>query len=71
MTADHIAKIDLSDKAPPSAKVSAAATLMKFGRESIELDDLSERIEKLEADAAARQPDGIDGGFGARKGEAA
>ena len=34
--------------APPSSKVSAAATLLKFGREGIELDDLAERIEQLE-----------------------
>ncbi len=32
----------------PSAKVSAAATMLKFGREGIELDDLAARLEALE-----------------------
>jgi hypothetical protein len=32
----------------PGAKVSAAAVLLKFGREGIELDDLAERVEALE-----------------------
>jgi hypothetical protein len=31
-----------------SAKVTAAAVLLKFGREGIELDDLAERINALE-----------------------
>ena len=37
----------------PSAKVSAAATMLKFGREGIELDDLAARVEALEQAAAA------------------
>lgn len=37
-----------------TAKVSAAATLLKFSRDSIELDDLAARIEALEQQAAAR-----------------
>jgi len=36
-----------------SAKVAAATNLLRFGRESIELDELVERVESLEA--AARQ----------------
>lgn len=32
----------------PAARVTAAAVLLKFGRESIELDDLAERVEALE-----------------------
>ena len=31
-----------------SAKVTAAAVLLRFGREGIELDDLAERVEALE-----------------------
>ena len=40
-------------KVQPSARVAAAAVLLKFGREGIELDDLALRIEQLEK--AAKQ----------------
>ena len=40
----------------PSAKVSAAATMLKFGREGIELDDLAARVEALEQAAAPATP---------------
>ncbi len=40
----------------PSAKVSAAATMLKFGREGIELDDLAARVEALEQAAAVPPP---------------
>lgn len=46
----------MADKeAPHSAKVSVAPALMNYGRESIELDDVVERVERLEADTAARE----------------
>jgi hypothetical protein len=35
--------------APHASRVSAAASILKFGRESIELDDLAERLGALEA----------------------
>ena len=35
-------------KATSSARVSAATNILKFARESIELDDLAERIDRLE-----------------------
>ncbi len=55
----------MADKdAQNGARVSAALGLLKFGRESIELDDVVERVEKLEADTAAREKAGT-GGFGA------
>jgi len=38
-----------------SAKVTAAAVLLKFGREGIELDDLAERLEAVETAMASRQ----------------
>ena len=38
-----------------AAKVSAATTLLKFSRESIELDDLVERVEMLEQQAKDEQ----------------
>ena len=43
-----LAKVMHDADAPHSAKVSAATALMKFSRESLELDDLSVRIEALE-----------------------
>lgn len=39
--------------APPSSKVTAAAVLLKFGREGIELEDLAERVEALKRAAGA------------------
>jgi transposase-like protein len=48
-----LVKIMNDNSASASAKVTAAATILKFGREGIELDDLAERIEALERGAAA------------------
>jgi len=46
----------MADKdTPPAARVSAATALMKFGRESIELDNVVERVEKLEETASATE----------------
>ncbi len=45
-----LAKVMNDPAAPYAAKVSAAAAILKFGRESIELDDLAYRVEALEAD---------------------
>jgi hypothetical protein len=50
-----LAKVMHDADAPHSAKVSAATALMKFSRESLELDDLSARIEALEK-AGNEQP---------------
>jgi len=41
-------KVMTADKTPPGVKVAAAAMLLKFGREGIELDDLAARVELLE-----------------------
>jgi len=51
-----LVKIMTSDQTPPGVKVTAAATLLKFGREGIELDDMAQRIELLErtADVTAK-----------------
>ncbi|MEC9374063.1 MAG: hypothetical protein VYC34_09470 [Planctomycetota bacterium] len=51
-----LAKVMADDSAPHTARVSAATALLKFSRESIELDDLAERIEALEAQAGVEQP---------------
>ena len=44
----------MDDDAPASAKVAAATTLLRFGREGIELDDLAARVEALEQAAPQR-----------------
>lgn len=48
-------KVMQDPAAPHSAKVSASTALLKFSRESIELDDLAARVEQLEQ--ASAQPD--------------
>lgn len=44
-----LAKIMGDEKATYAARVSAATSLLRFSRESIELDELSARIEALES----------------------
>lgn len=44
-----LARIANDNAAPPAARVSAATALLRFSRDSIELDDLAQRIETLEA----------------------
>ncbi|MCC6428618.1 MAG: hypothetical protein IT435_17590 [Phycisphaerales bacterium] len=44
-----LVKITADESTPHSARVSAATAILKFGRDSIELDDLAERIGHLEA----------------------
>lgn len=43
-----LAKIAANESAPYQARVTAAVAMLRFGRESLELDDLAERVEKLE-----------------------
>lgn len=43
-------------QATSSARVSAATNVLKFARESIELDDLAERIDRLEVIAQEDKP---------------
>ena len=52
LAANCLAKVMADAAAQPSAKVSAASAVFKFGREGIELDDLAARLKILE-DAAA------------------
>lgn len=48
----------MADNATASAsRVAAATALLKFSRDSIELDDLSQRIEALERDLSRREED--------------
>jgi hypothetical protein len=48
-----LVKVLQDPAAGASAKVAAAGVLLRFGREGIELDDLAERLERLEERAAA------------------
>jgi hypothetical protein len=41
-----------------AAKVSAAVAILKFSRESIELDDVASRLEALERAAKTEREDG-------------
>jgi hypothetical protein len=49
MAVATLTKIASDQSAPHSARVSASTALLKFSRESIELDDLAERVAALEA----------------------
>lgn len=44
-----LAKIMADVQAPYPSRVAAASALLKVGRESLELDDLAQRIDALEA----------------------
>ena len=43
-----LVKLMTDPQTPPGVKASAAAKLIQFGREGIELDDLAERLDTLE-----------------------
>lgn len=44
-----LAKIAMDTSAPHASRVSAASNILKFGRESLELDDLAARVDALES----------------------
>ncbi len=46
-----LARIMVNEQAPTASRVSAAAAILKFSRESIEIDELSQRIEAVERKA--------------------
>ncbi|MCZ6835785.1 MAG: hypothetical protein O7G85_08430 [Planctomycetota bacterium] len=48
LAVNTLATIMADTSAPSHARVTAASTLLKFGREGIELDDLAARVEALE-----------------------
>ena len=54
MAVQTLAKVASDPNVPAAAKVSASTALLKFSRESIELDDLAERVEALEAELKER-----------------
>jgi|GEM_PF-292189 len=43
-----LAKVMVDSKAPYASRVAAATSLLRFGRESVELDDLAARVDSLE-----------------------
>ena len=53
-----LASIMMDKAAGQSARVAASKAVLDYGRQSLELDDMARRIEKLEADAAAREKAG-------------
>ena len=50
-----LVKVMTDQFTPPGIKVAAAAILLRFGREGIELDDLAARLETLEQAAATAE----------------
>jgi hypothetical protein len=43
-----LAKVMTDESSPPASRVAAATGILKFARDSIELDDLADRVEALE-----------------------
>ena len=55
LAVNTLAQVMMNDSAPSSSKVAAATTILRFGREGIELDDLAARVEALEETAPKRE----------------
>ena len=55
LAVNTLAKVMSEQDAPHHARVTAAATLLKFGREALELDDIAARVEQLEKAAGDAQ----------------
>ena len=55
LAVNTLAQVMMDDDAPSSSKVAAATTILRFGREGIELDDLAARVEALEETAPKRE----------------
>jgi hypothetical protein len=51
-----LAKIVMDEKQPTSCRVSAASAILKFSRESLELDDLASRLDAVEAQVRGDPP---------------
>ncbi len=58
LAVNTLAQVMMDQSAPHHAKVSAATTMLRFGREGIELDDLAARVEALEQAAPQREKSG-------------
>ena len=55
LAVNTLAQVMMNDSAPSSSKVAAATTILRFGREGIELDDLAARVEALEETEPKRE----------------
>ncbi len=55
LAVNTLAQVMMDAHAPSSSKVAAATTILRFGREGIELDDLGARVEALELATPQRQ----------------
>ncbi len=55
LAVNTLAQVMMDDGAPTSSKVAAATTILRFGREGIEVDDLAARVEALEQSAPQPQ----------------
>jgi hypothetical protein len=56
MAVATLTRIANDQNAPHSARVSASTALLKFSRESIELDELAERVHDLERQIEVNRP---------------
>lgn len=54
MAVHSLAKVMTDANANPQARVAAATALLKFSRDSLEIDSLVERIEQLEGEVASK-----------------
>ncbi|MFN0131451.1 MAG: hypothetical protein ACKVW3_02800, partial [Phycisphaerales bacterium] len=54
-----LASVAADKSAPHSSRVSASTAILKFSRDSIEIDDLAARVETLEQAAKATQHPGF------------
>jgi hypothetical protein len=54
LAVNSLAKVMSDANANPQARVAAASALLKFSRESLEIDSLVERIEQLEGEVASK-----------------
>ena len=55
LAVNTLAQVMMNDSAPSSSKVAAATTILRFGREGIELDDLAARVDALEQATPQRE----------------
>ncbi|CAN5861267.1 hypothetical protein BH11PLA1_BH11PLA1_18480 [soil metagenome] len=56
LAVNTLARIASDPDAPAHARVAAAGTLLRFGREAMEVDDLAARVELLEGTGRAALP---------------
>ena len=55
LAVNTLAQVMMDQSAPHHAKVGAATTILRFGREGIEVDDLAARVDELERAAPKKR----------------